>query len=122
MKNLGLMTSLISALLTGCGDSPEIKLVKSGQLNACSSKTVNQMTSGFFESPQWTSFVGDDGRKYVNVTGEMAFKEKSVQGMVQFVVAADGQTFSYRAFSMNGIDQANLLGMALLRKMCESAQ
>lgn len=122
MKKLFLML-ICSTVLTACFfDSSEIKLVKNGTLNACPNQTIKQIVDGFFGSPKWESGQSDQGVKFVNIRGEMTYMNKPVEGMVQFKINNDGNTFNYQAFEMNGIPQNNLVAMQLLSKMCESGR
>jgi hypothetical protein len=100
-------------------DSNEIKQVKGGVMQLCPSHTVNQMVQGFMGSPSWKSGKSEDGRMYVNVEGDITFHDKPVRATVQFLV--QGDTFSFNAFEMNGVPSANIIAIALLNKMCESA-
>ena len=122
MKKIIFMLS-ISPLLTGCFfDSSEVKLVKNGTLNACPGQTIKQIVDGFFGSPKWESGQSDQGEKFVNIRGEMTYMNKPVEGLVQFKINSDGNTFNYQAFEMNGIPQNNMVAMQLISKMCQSGR
>ena len=107
-------------LLSGC-TSAEVDMVKNGSLSSCPNHTLEEMVDGFFGSPSWNSGTSDDGIKFVNVSGDMAFSGKEVTGMLQFIISDNNETFQYRAFEINEIPQNNLMAGALLKKMCASA-
>lgn len=101
-------------------DSVEVKQVKNGVIQLCPSHTVEQMVNGFLGSPSWNSGKSADGKVFVNVEGDITFKDKPVRAMVQFIV--EGESFSFNAFEMNGVPSANLIALGLLNKMCASAE
>lgn len=122
MKKITFILSF-STLLTGCFfDSSEVKLVKNGTLNACPGQTIKQVVDSFFGSPKWESGQSDQGVKFVNIRGEMTYMNKPVEGLVQFRINSDGNTFNYQAFEMNGIPQNNMIAMQLISKMCQSGR
>lgn len=106
--------------LTASFDSAEVKQVKSGVMQLCPSHTVDQMVKGFMGAPSWKSGKSTDGKVFVNVEGDITFQDKPVRAMVQFIV--EGESFSFRAFEMNGVPSANLIAISLLNKMCASAE
>lgn len=113
--------------LTGCSSpevdisSPEMDLVKNGYLSVCLNHTFEDMVTGFFGSPSWESGESDSGVKYINVSGDMIFHEEKSTGMFQFTISSNGKNFQYSEFKVNGIPQDNFTGVALLKKMCNSA-
>jgi len=111
---------LISVFITSCsGDSDAVQMVKSGNLQMCPQKTVEQAVDGFFGSPKWESLTADDGNEYVNITGGMTYAGKDVEGSLQFVIAKTNESFGYQAFEINEIPQSDYIATELLTKMCE---
>lgn len=114
---------VLTMLLSGCGDSKEIKLVKSGKLNNCPGKTVEQTVNNFFGSPKWESGIGKDGptkgQTLVNMRGKMAVQGKAVDATLQFIVDEKNGTFQAHALEYNSVPQSGLMLMGLLSKMCE---
>ena len=104
--------------LSGCFDSREVELVRNGKLNSCPQATVGQVINGFMGSPKWASGKSADGQVFVNIEGDITFKDKPVRAMIQFFL--DGESFSFNAFEMNGVPSANLIAIGLLDKMCAS--
>lgn len=103
-------------------EDKNIALVKNGTLQLCPSATVKQMVDGFMGDPSYEAGVGEDGQHFVNIGGDLTFHEKPVRGVIQFLVDEKEGTFQYQAFELNEIPQANLIAMAVLQKMCESAE
>lgn len=83
----------LAAILSGCGDSKEIKFVKSGKLVSCPNKTMEQAAKGFFGSPKWKSGVSKDGRVFVDIQGKMSVHDKEVDAVLQFIVDEKKGTF-----------------------------
>lgn len=109
---------LLPLLLLGCSEPKEIQQVKGGVLQLCPKHTVKQMVDGFMGSPLWESGV-DSGKVFVNVGGNITFHDAPIRAKLQFVV--DGDNFSFNAFEMNGVPSANIIALAMMGKMCESA-
>lgn len=113
------LCAAISMLVVACGDSSEVKMVKSGVLQLCPSHTVEQMVDGFMGSPSWETGKGENGIVFVNIEGDITFHDKPVRALVQFII--NGDNFSFSAFEMNGVPSANMIAIGLLNKMCLSA-
>ena len=103
-------------------DSAEVKMVKSGSLQACPTKTIKQVVDSFLGDPKWTATVISTSDAVVNVRGEMTFYDKKVSALVQFKIDKANKTFSFSTFEMNDIPQATVTSMALIQKMCDSAK
>jgi hypothetical protein len=116
----GLLALLTALFLAGCLPDAEVTFVKEGTLDACEQKTVGQMASDYFGGPSWESGVADDGRTYVNLTGQITFNEKPVDAAIQFLVHKSQERFEVNAFEMNGIPQNILMLNALLSNMCDA--
>ncbi len=108
--------------LAGCVDSPEVQMVKSGSLGLCSTYTVSQLVNSFMGTPSWDSGTSEDGQRFVNVSGDIMYANKPVRGEVQFILDSNNSTFEFNAFEVNEIPQMELVGIALLSKMCASAK
>jgi len=115
---LFLMTIFLAVFLFGCSDSKEVQLVKGGNLQACPSKSVDEMVSGYMGSPSWDSGVAENGNKFVNIGGDITFQDKPVRALLQFTVDVDGGTFEFGALEFNEVPQNNFLAMGLLSNMC----
>ena len=120
MKKYSLLVLIFSSLvLSGCLDSSkEVQMVKTGNLDLCPSKTVDQMVSGFMGSPSWSSGVSTEEMHFVNIQGEITLHEKPVTALLQFSVDMNAGTFEYNALEFNKIGQNNFMAMALLKEMC----
>jgi hypothetical protein len=110
-------------LLCGCGDSKEIKFVKSGKLKSCPNKTVEQAADDFLGSPKWESGIGADGKTkgltLVNLQGKIKMHGKEVDAVLQFIVDEKNETFKVHALETNGVPQPDIIMLGLLKKMCE---
>ncbi|MDR2123386.1 MAG: hypothetical protein LBP38_00130 [Desulfovibrio sp.] len=113
----------LTLFLSGCGDSKEIKRVKSGSFKNCQNKTVEQAADDFFDSPKWESGIGVDGETkglpLVNLKGKMKIRGKEVDAVLQFILDENGQSFKAHALETNGVPQPDIVLIGLLKKMCE---
>jgi len=109
----------IMLMLVGCFESETVQMVKGGTLQACPDANVEQMVAGFMGSPSWEDIIADDGKNYVNISGDITYLDKPVRATVQFLIK--DETFEFNAIEFNGVPQNQLMAMGLLTKMCESA-
>lgn len=114
MKNIKVLVvgMLLSLFVTGCSD---VGVVKNGTLNFDNSITVGEAFDkySYFSSTNWKSFETSNGRKIVEVTGELndhyikkmgwteQIKEASL--IVQFKINKD-DTFEIAAIGMKATD------------------
>src|SRR5262249_10145153 len=58
-------------------DSDDIDVVKTGRLDNCPGKTLEQEVSGFFEAPRWDAGATKGGAEdFVNVSGILTYQDK----------------------------------------------
>ena len=70
MKNLKKIAALfLIVLLSSCGDSEMVSLVKNGTLENYPEKTLGTAIENYFGTPYWTSGESEEGEKFVNVEG-----------------------------------------------------
>ena len=115
MKIIAILLIIVGVF--GCAEDPSISMVKSGVLDSCPDKNMNEMVNGFLGSPKWTSGISEDGQKFVNIEGRLTYAEKEVDGIIQFFVNDD--RFEFSALEFNEVPQNVLIANALLVKMCE---
>lgn len=115
---VGLSSAVL--LLSGCGDSPEVEMVKNGSLRSCPNMTVEEMVNGFMGSPSWESGVAEDGSRFVNIDGDITLHDKPVRAALQFLVDLEAGTFDFNAFETNEVPQPTYMALGLLDKMCEA--
>ena len=115
MKIIAILLIIVGVF--GCAEDPSISMVKSGVLDSCPDKNMNEMVNGFLGSPKWTSGISEDGQKFVNIEGRLTYAEKEVDGIIQFFVNDD--RFEFSALEFNEVPQSVLIANALLVKMCE---
>ena len=98
-------------------DPKEIQMVKTGRLNACSTRTVEQVVNGMFVSPKWKSEVptGASGN-IIYVKGRVMYAEMDVEAVLKFVV--NGNIFEPYALEFNGVPQDELTMWELIALMC----
>ena len=117
MRILAILLIIVGVF--GCAEDPSVSMVKSGVLDSCPDKNMDEMVNGFLGSPKWSSGISEDGQKFVNIEGRLTFAEKEVDGLIQFLVNDDNDRFEFSAFEINEIPQSVLIANALLEKMCE---
>ena len=114
-----ILVTMTFSFLLSCAEDPSVSMVKSGVLDSCPDKNMDEMVNGFLGSPKWTSGISEDGQKFVNIEGRLTYAEKEVDGLIQFLVNDDNNSFEFSAFEINEVPQSILIANALLEKMCE---
>ncbi len=108
MVIIGLLALLV---LTGCGGSSEIDIVKKGKLNGFEQTTVGKAFDAYFNKPNWRNFETDNGTKIVEFTGKLprelveedftevgwtvSTKPKGGDFLMQFMLINDGFEIIY---------------------------
>gem|GEM_PF-1830187 len=108
---------VISVFSCGSSDSRIINIVRNGNLGTHPENTVGEAIDSFFDSSRWEATIGQDGRNYVNVTGNTAYMGKTVKTVLQFKVDSGDETFETSAFEINGVPQNMLMLTAFVEKM-----
>lgn len=120
MKNLKKIAALfLIVLLSSCGDSEMVSLVKNGTLENYPEKTLGTAIENYFETPYWTSGESEEGEKFVNVEGTVYFMDKEVDALLQYKISEDNTSFEYSALELNGVPQSNLIYFGLIESMYE---
>ena len=118
MTNLKkIITLFLIVLLSSCGDSEMVSVVKNGTLESYPEKNLGTAIDNFFENPYWTSGESEDGVKYVNIEGKILFMDKEVDAVLQYTVSKDNTSFDYSALELNGVPQSNLIYLGLIESM-----
>lgn len=99
-------------------DPDAIEIVKSGHLDNCPSKTLEQEVNGFFEAPRWQAGAATGGADFVNVSGLIDYQGKTAVATFQFVLYKDKSGFRYQAFTINGVPQPLYVAGLTLAQMC----
>ncbi|MBW8018040.1 MAG: hypothetical protein FVQ82_17870 [Planctomycetes bacterium] len=94
--------------------------VKEGNFTACQGYKIGSIIDKFLYLPDWSSFVGEDGKSYVDVSGKYKFTNKPVDFSLQFVVDDQTGSFNVQALKVNGVPQNNLIIVSLVDKLCNS--
>lgn len=126
-KNLVAGGILVSLLFTSSvfgmnygingGMSSEISMVKNGTLANFPNKTIGEAIEGFMGNPHWDTILGNDGNKYVNVTGSISYMQEEVRAAIQYRLNDNDNSFQINALEFNGIPQNGLILAVLLDKM-----
>lgn len=111
---------IVLALLASVSveNNEDIQLVKTGSLAIHPGIAMGAVIDSFLRNPQWTSGGSPSGQRFVNVSGDLTFQGKKVNGMIQFLIT--GNEFEVGAFEINGVPQNNLMKLGLLAKMYEN--
>ncbi|MGH8306790.1 MAG: hypothetical protein ACRER0_00800 [Gammaproteobacteria bacterium] len=102
-------------------DPDDLQIVKTGYLNNCQGRTVEQEVNGFFASPHWQAGATSKGRDFVNVSGTVTYLGKPTTAMFQFLMNKDKSGFKYQAFIVNGVPQTIYVAALTLAEMCAAA-
>lgn len=100
-------------------DTDDIQIVKTGHLDNCPRKTLDQEVSGYFESPRWDAGATKDGTDFVNVSGILTYQDRPTVAVLQFVMYKDKSGFRPYLFTIGGIPQPLYVTAFTLGQMCE---
>ena len=116
-----IIVGVVLNVIGGGGDPALVGIVKNGNIQMCPQHTVDRLAESFMASPSWESVKADDGNEYVNIRGGITLQGKPVDAAMQFTVDRKTGAFTFSAFELNGIPQAQLIQAELIAKMCASA-
>jgi hypothetical protein len=80
---------------------------------------MEELVESYFDNPKWESFIADDGRNYVNVTGGLTLYDEPVQALLQFKIRDD--LFMVKVFEIEGETMTDGDLFELLSNMCVEA-
>jgi|TARA_B110000116_G_scaffold30546_1_gene22864 hypothetical protein len=115
---LAIVLTVFILFLTSCSTSP-LDTVKYGYLDDCPDYTMEELVESYFDNPKWESFIADDGRNYVNVTGGLTLYDEPVQALLQFKIRDD--LFMVKVFEIEGETMTDGDLFELLSNMCVEA-
>ena len=115
---LAIVLTVFILFLTSCSTSP-LDTVKYGYLDDCPDYTMEELVESYFDNPKWESFIADDGRNYVNVTGGLTLYDEPVQALLQFKIRDD--LFMVKVFEIEGETMTDWDLIELLSNMCDEA-
>lgn len=101
-------------------ESAAVSLVKSGNLQVCSTATVGEMADAFMDSPRWSDFVSASGDTVVELSGGITYDGIPASARIQFVVDEAAGTFSAEWLGIDEVDQSLITMSALFNKMCQA--
>ena len=100
-------------------DPDDIDVVKTGHLDNCPQKTLDQEVRGYFEAPRWEAGATADGQDFVNANGILTYQDKPAVAVLQFLMYKDKTGFRPYLFTINGIPQPLYVTAFTLAQMCE---
>jgi hypothetical protein len=100
-------------------DPDDVYIVKTGHLDNCPRKDLDQEVSGYFETPRWEAGATKDGTDFVNVSGILTYQDRPAVAVLQFVMYKDKSGFKPYLFTINGIPQPIYVTAFTLGQMCE---
>ena len=100
-------------------DQDDIDIVKTGHLDNCLHKTLDQEVRGYFEAPRWEAGATSDGTDFVNASGILTYQDKPAAAVLQFVMYKDKTGFRPYLFTINGVPQPLYVTAFTLGQMCE---
>jgi hypothetical protein len=100
-------------------DPDDVYIVKTGHLDNCPRKDLDQEVSGYFETPRWEAGASKDGTDFVNVSGILTYQDRPAVAVLQFIVYKDKSGFKPYLFTINSIPQPIYVTAFTLAQMCE---
>ena len=136
--SLPLVTFLAITLITGCNSSssssdetasdvlgnlfnssPNVDLVKNGNIQSCPTATLGQMADAFMTGASWREFTSVSGGTVVELSGDISYQGLPATAIIQFDVT--GGTFQAVYLGIDSVDQNLVTLSVLLNKMCAAA-
>lgn len=99
-------------------DPDDIEVVKTGHLDNCMLKTLDQEVSGFLDKPRWEAGASADGRDFVNIRGGVVIYGKPAELLLQFVMDKDRRGFKYQGMTVDGVPQTLFVAGLTMAQMC----
>ncbi len=100
-------------------DPDDLDIVKTGHLDNCPQKTLDQEVKGYFEAPHWEAGATADGQDFVNASGILTYQDKPATAVLQFLMYKDKSGFRPYLFTINGVPQPLYVTAFTLAQMCE---
>ena len=100
-------------------DPDDVDIVKTGHLDNCPRKNLDQEVSGYFESPRWDAGATKGGVDFVNVSGILTYQDRPAAAILQFIIYKDKSGFRPYLFTINGYPQPLYVTAFTLAQMCE---
>ena len=100
-------------------DPDDIDIVKTGHLDNCPRRTLDQEVKGYFEAPRWEAGATADGQDFVNASGILTYQDKPATAVLQFLMYKDKSGFRPYLFTINGVPQPLYVTAFTLAQMCE---
>ena len=118
-SNSGSDSSIGNAVSNIFNSSPNVNLVKEGNIQSCPTATLGQMADAFMSDPSWREFSSTSGGTVVELTGQISYEGLPATATIQFEVTGD--TFKAVYLGINDVDQSLFVLSGLLSKMCAAA-
>ena len=102
-------------------EEPHILTIQSAEMNG-TSHTYKEVFDNFFAYPTWKYFIGENGEKVVEFTGECLYDEQQVKARIQFVITNETEDYmewDTTYLSFNDVSQNLFMLSALLETAVE---
>ena len=96
-----------------------INFIRSGTMSSCKNTTTGKMIDDFMRNPKWSSGITEDNIEYVNVEGNIMYREREITAGIQFIL--NKKSFSVHTIAFNEIVQNKLMINSLFEAMCDSS-
>ncbi len=96
-----------------------INFIRSGTMSSCKNTTTGKMIDDFMRNPKWSSGITEDNIEYVNVEGNIMYREREITAAIQFIL--NKKSFSVHTIAFNEIVQNQLMINSLFEAMCDSS-
>ncbi|HEV2213129.1 MAG TPA: hypothetical protein VGS99_07255 [Gammaproteobacteria bacterium] len=100
-------------------DPDDIEVVKTGYLDNCTLRTLEQEVNGFLDKPRWEAGASADGRDFVNIHGGVVSYGKPAELVLQFEMDKDRRGFKYHGLTIAGVPQTALVAGLTMAQMCQ---
>ena len=97
----------------------KVNFIKSSTMSSCKNKTTGKMIDDFMGDEKWSKIKSKDGKEYVNVEGNITYREKKITALIQF--SLNKNSFSVHAVTYNEIPQNQFMINSLFKAMCDSS-
>jgi hypothetical protein len=100
-------------------DVDDVEIVKTGHLDNCPRKNLDQEVTGYFEQPHWSAGATKGAVDFVNVSGILTYQDRPAVAIMQFIMYKDKSGFKPYLFTINGVPQPLFVTAFTLAQMCE---
>ncbi|EAS76772.1 hypothetical protein V12G01_07743 [Vibrio alginolyticus 12G01] len=81
---------------------------------------VGEMVDAYFTDAKWKASKAKSGRLFVNVEGDVNYRNQEQHAFMQFEV--DGEEFWLNVLKLNGRQQSNMMMRSFANHMCDAVK